>query len=165
MFESLENRTMFNVGAGGGNFKPGQFGPAEIVQSGSTLTITNAHDLSAFETTPGTVEVYDRSVGGQVVEPQTYTGVTTLVITGTNGGDMINTGLDYVNATIAGGQGHDQIIIADNITDGTGGSTVVYGGSGNDTLIVSKTAFNSGTKVFGERGRDTYDGPAGVLQD
>jgi Ca2+-binding RTX toxin-like protein len=88
-----------------------------------------------------------------------YSGVTTLVINGTQSGDIIGVGNDTLNVTINGGGGGDSITVADNGT----GSTVVYAGAGNDSIRVGLTKFNAGTRVFGEAGDDVYSGPPGVF--
>ena len=155
MFESLEKRCLLSVA--GSHFVPGAYGPVQAVQVGSLLTLNNAHDVFVFEGAPGQVSVSDKSVGGSVIVPVVYVGVTTLVINGTKGGDIISTGNDFMSVTINAGAGSDSIVVADNQS----GSTVVHAGGGNDTILVGK--FNAGTRVFGETGRDTYTGPAGVF--
>lgn len=169
MLEALENRNLLSGvhggGTGGGNtFDPNQFGPAVVVQSAdkSVLTIDNAHDLRIIEMAPGDIDVYDYSVGGTNVTPTTYSGVKTVTINGTSGGDILSSGIDYANLTINGGGGVDQITVSDNVaTASGGGSTVVHGGNGNDRFVVGNS--NAGTKVFGEGGHDRYTGPAGVF--
>src|SRR5690349_4138470 len=135
MFEMLEGRRLLSAAAHDNSselrasithgqstpFEPGAFGPATYVSSGSTLTINNAHDLQVIQ--DGTnLLVYDKSVGGSVVEPIVFSGVTTLVVNGTDSGDYISTGLQTVNATVNAGGGNDQLTISDLGS----GSTVVY---------------------------------------
>jgi hypothetical protein len=138
-------------------FEAGAFGPATYVTSGTTLTINNAHDLQVIQ--DGTdLLVFDKSVGGSVVDPIVYSGVTKLVINGTDAADIISTGLNTVDATVNAGGGNDQLTISDLGT----GSTVVYGGAGNDNILVG-SYHAGGTKVFGETGADVYAGPGGVF--
>jgi Ca2+-binding RTX toxin-like protein len=171
MFEMLEGRRLLSA-AGHDNFSENRaaithgqsapfdataFGRPAYVQSGGTLTINNAHDLQVFEDN-GVLVVNDWSVGGSTAERTSFTGVTTLVINGTEAGDIISTGLETVNATINAGGGNDQLQISDLGT----GSTVVYGGAGNDNILVG-TYHAGGTKVFGETGADVFSGPDGVF--
>jgi hypothetical protein len=171
MFETLEGRRLLSA-AGHDNssdnraaithgqsapFDPGAFGPATYVTSGTSLTINNAHDVQVIQD-GNDLLVFDKSVGGTFVEPITFTGVTTLVINGTDAGDIISTGLNTVDATLNAGGGNDQLTISDLGT----GSTVVHGGAGNDDILVG-SYHPGGTKVFGETGADVYTGPAGVF--
>jgi hypothetical protein len=161
MFESLEERRFLSAASSqpagvGAHFQPKAHGPAKIVQSGATLTINNAHDVDVIDgETPGVVTVHD--FGGKT--DTSYSGVTTLIINGTQSGDIIGIGNDTLNVTINGGGGGDSITVADNGT----GSTVVYAGAGNDSIRVSSSSFNAGTRVFGEAGDDVYSGPPGVF--
>jgi hypothetical protein len=171
MFEVLETRRLMSAATHDNSselraaithgqsapFDPGAFGPATYVTSGTTLTINNAHDLQVIQD-GNDLLVYDKSAGGTVVEPIRFSGVTTLVINGTDAGDILSTGLDTVNATVNAGGGNDQLTISDLGT----GSTVVYGGAGNDNILVG-TYHPGGTRVFGETGADVYTGPAGVF--
>jgi Ca2+-binding RTX toxin-like protein len=161
MFESLEERRLLSgvtqQPAGvGAHFQPKAHGPAKIVQTGAILTINNAHDVDVIDgLNPGLVDVFD--FGGKT--QTSYAGVTTLIINGTQSGDIITVGNDMLKITINAGGGGDTIIVADNGT----GSTVVYGGAGNDSILVGDPSFNTGTKVFGEAGDDVYSGPPGVF--
>jgi hypothetical protein len=161
MFESLEERRLLSgvtqQPAGvGAHFQPKAHGPAKIVQTGATLTVNNAHDVDIIDgATAGLVDVHD--FGGKT--DTSYSGVTTLIVNGTQSGDIIGIGNDTLQVTINGGGGGDSITVADNGT----GSTVVYAGAGNDSIRVSSTRFNAGTKVFGEAGDDVYSGPPGVF--
>jgi len=125
--EGLESRTLLSAAPQDHTnphaFDPGAYGPAVVVQSGTTLTIENAHDLQvrAFG---GEVTVIDKSPGGLFQPEVVYTGVTNLVITGTRGDDTISAGVtNDISTTIYGGPGRnrygkDTILLSNNDVGG-----------------------------------------------
>ena len=160
--ESLEARQFLSANPNhAGGFDPGAYGLATFDRQGTTLTVNNAHDVQVNEYVPGQITVIDKSTPGSVTT--VFDGITTLVVNGTRGDDIISAGLDTVSATFHGDRGADMLIISDNGT----GSSLIYGDGGNDTIAVSN--YNAGTHAYGGTGRDTFyyyvaSGPGGVFE-
>ena len=160
--ESLEARQFLSANPNhAGGFDPAAYGPATYVRDGTTLTLNNAHDVQVDELVAGQITVFDKSMSATVTT--VFEGITTLVVNGTRGDDIISAGLDTVNATFHGDRGADFLIISDNGT----GSSLIYGDGGNDTIAVSN--YNAGTHAYGGTGRDTFyyyvaTGPGGVFE-
>ena len=152
MIESLEPRQLLAT------FDPAQFGPAQPVQEGGTLTINNAHDVQINAVyndddtvRAGEVQLIDRSVRTSTV----FTGIDTLIVNGTRAYDIISGNVDGIDAIVNGGSGHDAITFSNN----GGGDVVLHGGNGNDSIFANNNGAGTLT-AFGDRGRDSFHGNA-----
>jgi hypothetical protein len=84
--------------------------------------------------------------GADVFNGSTVSGAAGDTITGSEGWDTINTGVN--NSTVFGGFGHSKITLNDTLTSGVGG--VVYLGDGNSTVYANGTFDEVVTGVSGQ---------------
>ena len=146
LIERIEGRQLLSASH---PFVPGQFGPVKVVQNGSVLTVNNAHDVQIREPVDGTIVVADQSSPTTVFT--TYTNVSSLVVNGTKGGDIIFVTVYTVNTTVNGLHGGDEI----GVTNSNRANIVVNAGPGDDTLAGQNEG--PGTIVInGGSGRDTF---------
>jgi Ca2+-binding RTX toxin-like protein len=166
MFESVESRRLLSGGgAGKGNaFDPHEYGPAVIVQEGSTLTITNAHSVRVNAVYEGPEEAPGAVIPGEVavvdfggLTTTFYSGITTVVVVGTRDADIITASVEGFDATFDGGNGGDQISVSNNGS----GTVTVFGGKGNDAFASNNNSTGTLT-IHGGAGRDTLLGGRGV---
>lgn len=92
---------------------------------------------------------------GTALRTTRFTGVEVVVVTGGAGGDVL-IGLEFGNDVLRGGAG-------DDVLDGDGDSDQLFGGSGNDRLVVVETGVyddrvRNFENVFGGAGDDSLTG-------
>jgi Ca2+-binding RTX toxin-like protein len=166
MFETLEARQLLS-GSGAAPQRephPHEYGPAVVVQDGTTLTVGNAHSVkvnAVYETpddpasplVPGEVAVVDFGGGTTTF----YSGVTTVVVIGTRHADLISASVEGFDLTVDGLSGNDQISVSNNGI----GNVILFGGSGNDAFASNNNSAGTLT-IHGGPGRDTLLGGRGV---
>jgi hypothetical protein len=138
--ETLEGRRLFSFVATAG--------------SGGSLDITVDGAVTVQEVTSTTFVVSDPT-GGQ--DPQTFTGVEILTITGGNGDDEIRLSAfgSNLSVIIDAGGGDDRVFVTDDFNvlpfSSRPAGFVVAGGNGSDYIEITR---GSNTTAFGDNGDD-----------
>ena len=165
MIEHLEGRRLFAAGLGkgpgNGNGGGGETPALDVsLSADGVLTVSNATNVQINDYDANnpemwyedTIFVIDKTTGATTE----VSGVTSLVVNGTAGGDTISASLyTDIGASFYGCDGADSILIG-----GSGnGDLTIYGNGGNDTIRVSALAMDGRNAIVeGGRGKDTFNG-------